>query len=376
MCKSRSEDSLRCHRDKLRTMEYFVILTPKCGGGFSERLDDLTRQWQAWLDAHQCSKSQLLATRVYLSDAINQWPAVENHSLYIQFLSVGAVSYVEQPPLSGCKIALALLVSTRNWSHAGTSERHVLSLGELRLLFHSVRYVSADVSGLGTYEQTERAFKEHVGWLQQYGLNLKDHCQRTWIYVRDIDRHYAPMVKARNAFFEENDLTPRTHFIASTGIEGYSLSPAATVAVDFFSVSGLDDGRILYLQAPEFLNPTYEYGVAFERGTRLSLPHGDLFLISGTASIDKHGVCLYPGDVVRQLDRLFLNIEALLRSGEAEMQHLRGMTVYLRDVSDYETVERYMQAHFPSVPYVITSARVCRPEWLVEVEAVGWKAIE
>ena len=92
-------------------MEYFVILTPKCGGGFSERLDDLTRQWQAWLDAHQCSKSQLLATRVYLSDAINQWPAVENHSLYIQFLSVGAVSYVEQPPLSGCKIALALLVS-------------------------------------------------------------------------------------------------------------------------------------------------------------------------------------------------------------------------------------------------------------------------
>ena len=278
--------------------------------------------------------------------------------------------------ISGVVSALALLVSTRNWSHAGTSERHVLSLGELRLLFHSVRYVSADVSGLGTYEQTERAFKEHVGWLQQYGLNLKDHCQRTWIYVRDIDRHYAPMVKARNAFFEENDLTPRTHFIASTGIEGYSLSPAATVAVDFFSVSGLDDGRILYLQAPEFLNPTYEYGVAFERGTRLSLPHGDLFLISGTASIDKHGVCLYPGDVVRQLDRLFLNIDALLRSGEAEMRHLRSMTVYLRDVSDYETVERYMQAHFPSVSYVITSARVCRPEWLVEVEAVGWKAIE
>ena len=42
----------------------------------------------------------------------------------------------------------------------------------------------------------------------------------------------------------------------------------------------------LYLKALDHLNPTHEYGVAFERGTRVSLPGKYQYFISGTASIN------------------------------------------------------------------------------------------
>lgn len=88
-----------------------------------------------------------------------------------------------------------------------------------------------------------------------------------------------------------------------------------------------------YLQALEHLNPAHEYGVAFERGTRLTLPTHTLhpegsqqfkqqYFISGTASIDKHGDVVYEGDIVRQTGRLLENIGALLKDGDATMNDI------------------------------------------------------
>jgi enamine deaminase RidA (YjgF/YER057c/UK114 family) len=136
-------------------------------------------------------------------------------------------------------------------------------------------------------------------------------------------------------------------------------------------VSGTSDADVKYLQALEYLNPTYEYGVAFERGTSLTLAGERLHLISGTASIDKYGKCLYHGDVVAQTERLFLNIEQLLADGGAGMKDLQYLIVYLRDVADYSAVNTYLQEKFSGIPYLITAARVCRPEWLIEVETVA-----
>ena len=40
-----------------------------------------------------------------------------------------------------------------------------------------------------------------------------------------------------------------------------------TVQMDTYAVDGLKSEQIHYLYAPTHLNPTYEYGVSFERGT-------------------------------------------------------------------------------------------------------------
>ena len=107
------------------------------------------------------------------------------------------------------------------------------------------------------------------------------------------------MVKARKEVFITQNLTEKTHYIASTGIEGRHADPSVLVQMDSYAVDGLEPGQIQFLYAPTHLNPTYEYGVTFERGTAVTYGDRKQVFISGTASIDNRGEIVYPGDIVK-----------------------------------------------------------------------------
>lgn len=354
----------------------FRILTPAIGLDFVGQLNDLQAQLQQLVRCEGYALASLLQARFYLSDAANQAQVLFEHALYQSLQPTGVVSYIEQPPLGGGKVALLLwwtgeTVTHREVERLDNGVLAVIHTDRLTYYMQSVRWGS-EAQGWNEERQTREAFESHMAQLRQRGLNLKEHCQRTWIYVRDVDRYYAGVVKARNEVFAEEGLTVDTHYITSTGIGGAAASVHSLVAIDFFSVSGLSAQDVVYLSAPEYLNRTSDYGVAFERGTALHLPKGSLYMLSGTASIDSKGECLHRGDVLTQAGRLFLNMEKLLESGGASgLSRLRYLIVYLRDVADYAAIQRYLKCRFPHVPYLITEARVCRPEWLIEVEAMA-----
>lgn len=350
----------------------FITISPRNGGDLNSQLQELKVSLRTWMVGKGLTPADLIQTRVYLTDAANQWQVVRAHPLYVCYLSMAAVSYVEQPLLDGAKVALQLWFCRRpGLKKRGTPDCMTADWEDVKLLFHSVRFEPSEVKGMAADEQMRLAFARHCSVLGARGLTLEANCHRTWIYVRDIDRNYAGVVAGRNSFFAGEGLTSRTHFIASTGIEGYPDNAEAVVCVDFLSVYGSGVGNIDYLHAPDFLNPTHEYGVAFERGTAVGLPMGRHLLISGTASIDRYGDCLFRGDVLAQTERLFLNIGKLLEDGGGTLSDLRYMIVYLRDVSDRAVVCRYLDEHFPDTPYLLTAARVCRPEWLIEVGGIA-----
>ncbi len=352
----------------------FQTFVPVGGGALAAQLHELKGQLRDWLMAEALTPASLLQVRVYLSDAANQWEEVKLSPLYTCYLSAGAVSYVEQPLLCGAKVALQVwAVRAANVVKTGTLECRMVTMDGVRYIFHSVRFTGEEARNMDADAQTEKAFRRHIELLASEGLTLKDNCHRTWIYVRDIDRHYAGVVTARNRVFDKEGLTADTHFIASTGIGGCTADREALVAIDFLSVAGLGPDAVEYLHAPEYLNPTHEYGVAFERGTMLRLPEGNCYFVSGTASIDKKGDCVHRGDVMTQTGRLFLNIEKLLENKGATLSDLKYIIVYLRDVADYAAVAAYCRLRFPNLPLLITEARVCRPEWLIEVEGIAMR---
>ena len=240
-------------------------------------------------------------------------------------------------------------------------------------LFHSLRLTDGETKGLNSYTQAIMLFEKYLRIIKDRGLNLATHCVRTWLYVGDIDNNYAGVVKARNDIFHRYGLTIDTHFIASTGIGGLSQTRSACVAMDFLTFPCIHEEDKTYLKALDYLNPTHEYGVAFERGTRLTRPGQQQFFISGTASIDKHGNVIYVGDVMRQAGRLLENIGALLKDGGAQMNDVRYFIIYLRDISDYPQIHDFMTKAFPQTPHVIVQAKVCRPEWLIEMECIATK---
>ena len=63
-------------------------------------------------------------------------------------------------------------------------------------------------------------------------------------------------------------------------------------------------------------------------------------LISGTASINNKGEIKYPKNIVKQTERMWANIEALLEEADCTYQDVCQMIVYLRDNSDYLLVKR------------------------------------
>lgn len=356
----------------MKDTDIFQTLIPLHHGTFSEQLQELKVLLREWMMKCGLTPAALVQTRVYLSDAANQWEEFLSGSLYSCYLSAGAVSYIEQPLLDGSKVALQLWFSQcPDLRKTGTPDCCTVTGGGMRALFHSVRFRADEVCGLNAEEQTVEAFRRHMDLLRERGMSLKDNCHRTWIYVRDVDRHYSGVVSGRNRIFAEEGLTADTHYIASTGIGGYPDNREAVVSIDFLSLDGEGVKDVKYLHAPEYLNPTHEYGVAFERGTSLTLPGGRFSFISGTASIDRYGQCLHAGDVLTQAGRLFLNIEKLLNADGAALSDMKYMIVYLRDISDYSSVAQYLALRFPDVPLLITEARVCRPEWLIEVEGVA-----
>lgn len=275
----------------------------------------------------------------------------------------GAVSAVVQPPLDGSAVVLwAWYVEDAAGIERSAGVTAALDADGFEHIWHA----GLTASGAGSGEQTAGILTAYEADLASRGISLADNCIRTWFYVHDIDNNYAGMVKARRENFESIGLTPQTHYIASTGICG---TPAAggMVQMDAYAVKGPFSQRYLY--APTHLNPTYEYGVTFERGVRLETAGTARVLISGTASIDNRGAVLHVGDVVAQTGRMMENVEVLLAEAGCSWSGIRQAVFYLRNASDYEKIAPLV-AERCSFPYVVVLAPVCRPDWLIEMECL------
>ena len=302
--------------------------------------------------------------RFFLSDAANQ-------ANYLQALhaehSDCALSVVEQPPLDGTKVAMWVYLQKGVQTKTLPNGIYEVSHGGYRHLWMAGACNQASNSEY----QMRLLFNDYVMQLLENGCSLADNCIRTWLFVQNVDVNYAGVVKARNEVFVTQNLTDKTHFIASTGIAGRHANPKVFVQMDAYAVDGLQKEQIHYLYAPTHLNPTYEYGVSFERGTYVDYGDRRHVFISGTASINNKGEIMYPGDVRKQTERMWENVETLLKEADCGFEHVGHLLVYLRDIADYTVVKRMFDKRFPKIPKVFLLAPVCRPGWLVEMECMA-----
>ena len=297
--------------------------------------------------------------RFFLSDASNQAPQLLQA---LRALPAVPTSIVHQPPLDGTRIALWMYCTSPmekdgdGFVHQGYAHRWAGSLVH---------------PGAGPYEQMAGIFADYGETLSHGGLSVADNTIRTWIFARDVDVNYPGVVVGRREYFDRIGLTSRTHYIASTGIEGRHPDPKYLVEMDAYSVGGLAPEQIRYLYAKDRLSPTFDYGVTFERGTAVTYGDRRHVFISGTASIDAEGKVMYPGDVPAQTRRMLGNVSALLSEAGAAFPDIVMAVVYLRDAADYPLVRPVVEEACPGLNAVYVLAPVCRPAWLVEMECLA-----
>lgn len=315
--------------------------------------------------------------RFFLSDAANQQSLLEEALDEHIFC---ATSIIQQPPLDGSKIALwvysadQLIADDGAFHHNGYT--HYWMGGCVPMSLCGIKDLEKSDYSKGNSEyQMRDIFDAYRSELKPFDMTIADNCMRTWIFVRDVDTNYGGVVTGRRNYFSRIGLTPKTHFISSTGIEGSHANPRVLVQMDACATKGLQEGQVTYLYAKDHLSPTSDYGVTFERGT--SITYGDRrhIYISGTASIDEKGKVMFEGDIRKQTLRMLENVQALLAEADASLKDIAMAIVYLRDIGDTAVVKELLSNEMPDLNYVLVYAPVCRPAWLIEIECIALREV-
>lgn len=134
------------------------------------------------------------------------------------------------------------------------------------------------------------------------------------------------------------------------------------------------------ISAPDVINEAYDYTApsSFSRGMRVDLPDVTLLFLSGTASVNEKGGTAHAGDLPAQCLRTFRNLTRLLVSEGASWHDVIRTTCYLKNIKrDYGTFNK-MRTMFmktigldPLPASTGVQAELCRPELLVEIEAIA-----
>ena len=333
---------------------------------YSEQLEAILNAYNSLLES-ELKGARSVFKRYFLSDSANQ-----ADDIIVNDVTDCAKSIIEQAPLDGTKIALWVYLQTNVQTGVGKSGLYEVRHGDFRHLWNG----SAHNMAANSEYQTRLLFNEYSMQLLEEGCTLKDNCIRTWFFVNDVDLNYGGVVRARNQFFFTQGLTVKTHFIASTGIGGRQADPNVLSQMDNYAIAGIEQEQIHYLYAPSHLNRTSDYGVSFERGTRVDYQDRRQVFISGTASINNKGEIMYPKDIRKQTHRMWENVETLLAEAECTYEDVGYMVVYLRDTSDYQVVHQLYEERFHGKPYVIVHAPVCRSGWLVEMECMAVRKVD
>ncbi len=221
--------------------------------------------------------------------------------------------------------------------------------------------------GEDAYAQTLAMFEVAEDLLRQSGMDFSD-VVRTWIHLREMDRDYEDLNRARRAFFEARGIDPAP---ASTGIGGGPVAEGHDLCLSIYAVKA-ESPLVRSVMTSPTLNEANLYGADFVRGMRMVETNKIALHISGTASVDEAGRTAHPGDFEAQADRMLVNVAALLEGQGASFRDIVSAITYLKRPTDARRLrEKFREAGYQGFPNVLVTAPVCRPELLCETEALA-----
>ncbi len=337
----------------------------------------------AALGAHGASPRDVVAEKIFLADI--GAPAKELAGIRREFYDGGggeslhpAASCVWQPPANAARLCEIQTLVWRAPDGTGLASHDVERLPEgatgRMVEAGGARHVF--LSGLGTgasrrpglARRTSSLLRRAEAALRREGLSFRD-VVRTWFHVADIERDYAALNRGRRRFFRSRRVDPPP---ASTGIGGVPWPGGGACGLDLRAVAGAGRRQVRAFGAPT-MNEAASYGSDFSRGMRVDLEDRSVLYVSGTASIDAEGGVVHPGRIAGQVDRMLVNIEALLAGQGAAYDDVVSAVTYLKRPEHVEVFrEVAARRGFPGrVPNTVCRADICRPGWLCEMEVTA-----
>lgn len=227
-------------------------------------------------------------------------------------------------------------------------------------------------TGGGVTAQAQRMLERALTALQRQRFELAD-VVRTWIFLRRILDWYGELNRVRTALFAEHGLTGESGtppFPASTGIQGARSDEECTMEL-LAARRRRGATPTEQVAGSERQQSPFAYGSAFTRAMSLRWQQAETIFVSGTASIGPDGRSRHRDEPEAQLLETLLAVAALVEPRGCRLDDVAAGWIYLKNdraAAAYDRLQRTLQ--LPALPLVPMRADVCRPELLVEIEAI------
>jgi len=100
---------------------------------------------------------------------------------------------------------------------------------------------------------------------------------------------------------------------------------------------------------------------------------GNFLFLSGQIPIDPKTGELVKGDIRRQTKQVLDNLEGVLGSEKLEMKDVVKVTIFLRDIGNFNQVNEVYATYFPSSPPARSTVQVAKlpRDAEIEIEAIA-----
>lgn len=374
----------------------FAAAAPRDGGTLAEQTKDALGTIEQVIH-EEGKRGSIVHQAVFLRDTHQ---VDECRRLIHEFYGdeLPATTYISQPPCDGKLVAIEAL-GVGN----GADDVEIERRGQVVITRHSgVSWVHCSqivpqMAGGTVYDRTASALASMRDLLGSAGAKF-EHVVRTWLYLGDIvgpegpTQRYKELNRARSDFYRDIRFgagrVPAALdgqvYPASTGI---GTGNGDIVMSSIAMISQRDDIRLVPLENPNQVS-AFDYAAhyspkspKFSRAMAIAGGRCATIFVSGTASITD-SESRHLGDVEGQTHQTLDNIEALVSENNFEQHDLPGLgatlgdlalaRVYIKHAEDYRDVRAVCQSRLGDLPTIYAVADVCRPELLVEIEAVGF----
>ena len=94
--------------------------------------------------------------------------------------------------------------------------------------------------------------------------------------------------------------------------------------------------------------------------------------VSGQVALDPKTGAMLNGDIRQQTERVMENLKGIVEAAGSKMQHIVKITVFLKDLNDFEAMNEVYARYFALAPPARSTVQVARlpKDALVEIEAI------
>ncbi|MBN1853253.1 MAG: dioxygenase [Pirellulales bacterium] len=375
----------------------FVAAVPRSGSTLQQQADDALQTIETVID-REGTRGQIIKQAVFMRDWDQMAPCRRILRDYYGD-QMPATTYIPQPPCCGKLISIEALGVGRGQEEVAIeriSEQLVVAWHNGISWIHC-GHVTPKTESRGVYERSMSALEQMEQLLRSRNIGFHQ-VIRTWFYLGDITgmegpaRRYSELNRARTDRYKKIRFAPGMappHFNhpvypASTGIG----TSNQDVVMDAIAVDAEPDRITLVplenpCQTSAFQYPA-EYSSdspKFVRAMALTAGACCTIFVSGTASITDSET-RFEGNVERQTEQTLDNIESLISEANlvqhgypglgATLDDLAFVRVYIKRQEDYEKTRAVCEARLGELPTIYAIADICRPELLVEIEAIAF----